>query len=201
MKRFKYSVSFMMVLALALVFIGCAKPPEAEKAAAKTAMDTAVSAGADKFAVADFAAAKQVWDASEAQVKEKKYDEAKAGYVAAKGAFEKAAAAAVAGKKAMTDEVTATVTGLEEGWKNLEVAAKAVEKKMKDQKEAWDADAKAFTEGVVAAKGMIATDVNGAKAKAAELKAIIDKWDVAIKELAAAPPAKPEKKADKKAKK
>ena len=62
MKHFKYSVSFLMVIALALVFIGCAKPPEAEQKAAKAAIDAAVSAGADKYAAADLDAAKKVWD-------------------------------------------------------------------------------------------------------------------------------------------
>ena len=115
MKHFKYSVSLMMVLALALVFIGCAKPPEAEQKAAKAAMDAAVSAGADKYAAADLDAAKKVWDAAEAQVKDKKYKEAKQGYVDAKAAFEKAAGAVAAGKKAVTDEATAAVAAVEEG--------------------------------------------------------------------------------------
>jgi hypothetical protein len=34
---------------------------------------------------------------------------------------------------------------------------------------------------------MIAADPTGAKAKAGELKAILDKWDATFKELAAAP--------------
>jgi hypothetical protein len=193
MKNFKYVVSFMMVLALALVFIGCAKPPEAEKSAAKAAMDAAVAAAADKYAVADFDAAKKLWGASEAQMIDKKYEEAKQGYVGAKAAFEKATGAAAAGKKAITDEMIAAVAGLEEGWKNLEASAKSVEKKLKDKKDAWAADAKAFEDGLKAAKDMIAANPAGAKAKAGELKAIIDKWDAAFKELAAAP-AKPGKK-------
>ena len=196
MKHFKYAVSFMMVLALALVFIGCAKPPEAEKSAAKTAMDTAVAAGADKYAATDFNAAKNLWDTSEAKMNEKKYEEAKQGYVNAKAAFEKAAGAAAAGKKAITDEVNAAVAGLEEGWKNLETAAKGVEKKMKDKNDAWAADTKTFVDGLKVTKDMIATDPAGAKAKSGELKSILDKWDAAFKELAAAPakPAKKEKK-------
>ena len=196
MKHFKYAVSFMMVLALALVFIGCAKPPDAEKSAAKTAMDTAVAAGADKYAATDFNAAKNLWDTSEAKMNEKKYEEAKQGYVNAKAAFEKAAGAAAAGKKAITDEVNAAVAGLEEGWKNLETAAKGVEKKMKDKKDAWAADTKTFVDGLKVTKDMIATDPAGAKAKSGELKSILDKWDAAFKELAAAPakPAKKEKK-------
>ena len=202
MKHFKYSVSFMMVLALVLVFIGCAKPPEAEKSAAKAAMDAAVSAAADKYAATDFNAAKTLWDTSEAQMNAKKYEEAKKGYVSAKAAFEKAVGASEAGKKAITDEVNAVVAGLEEGWKNLEASAKNVEKKMKDKKDAWAADAKTFVDGLKATKAMIATDPAGAKAKSGELKSILDKWDAAFKELAAAP-AKPEaaKKAAKSAKK
>jgi hypothetical protein len=199
MKHFKYSVSLMMVLALVLVFIGCAKPPEAEQKAAKEAMNAAVTAGADKYATADMDAAKKVLDSAEAQVKDKKYKEAKQGYVDAKAAFEKAAAAVAAGKKAATDEATAAVTALEEAWKGVEAAAKTVEKKMKDKKDDWAADAKAFGENLKAAKEMIAAEPTVAKTKAGELKGVIEKWEAAFKELAAAPVAKPAEK--KKAKK
>lgn len=196
MKYFKYAVSSIMVMALIMMFIGCAKPPEAEKAAAKTAMDAAITAGADKYAAADFKTAKGAWDASEAQMNDKKYEEAKQGYVSAKAAFDKAAGAAAAGKKVMTDEVNAAVAALEDGWKALADAAKAVEKKMKDKQEAWAADTKAFEDGLKATKDMIAVDPAGAKKKAGELKAIIDKWDATFKELAAIPdkPAKKGKK-------
>lgn len=187
MKSFKYSVSLVMVLALALVFIGCSKPPEAEQKAAQAAMDAAVSAGADKYAAADLDAAKKVWEAAEAQVKDKKYKEAKQGYVDAKAAFEKAAGAVEAGKKAVADEATAAVAALEESWKGVEAAAKKVEKQMKEKKEAWTADAKAFGDNLNAAKDAIAADPIGAKAKAAELKGMIEKWEAALKELAAAP--------------
>lgn len=191
MKYCKYSVSLIVFLALALVVIGCAKPPEAEKSAAKTAMDAAVSVGADKYAAADYEAAKQLWDTSETQMTEKKYKEAKQGYIDAKAAFEKAAGAAEAGKKALTDEANAAVAGLEEGWKNLEGAAQKVAKNMGDKKDMWDADVKAFAEGLKTTKDMIATDPSSVKTKVGELKAIIDKWDATFKELAAAP-AKPE---------
>jgi hypothetical protein len=88
---------------------------------------------------------------------------------------------------------------VEETWKGVEAAAKKVEKKMKDKKDAWAADAKAFGENLKAAKEMIAAEPAAAKAKAGELKAVIDKWEAAFKELAAAPAAKAEGK--KKAKK
>jgi hypothetical protein len=196
-KHFKYSVSLMMVLALALVFIGCAKPPEAEQKAAKAAMDAAVTAGADKYAAADLDAAKKVWESAEAQVKDKKYKEAKQGYVDAKAAFDKAAGAVAAGKKAVADEATAALTALEEGWTGLEATAKKVEKKMKDQKDAWEADAKAFVDNLKASKDMVAADPIGAKGKVAELKAFIEKWDAAFKEMLATPD-KPEPKKGKK---
>jgi hypothetical protein len=191
MTRFKHSVSLMVVLALALVFIGCAKPPEAEKTAAKTAMDAAVAAGADKYAAADLDTAKKVWDAAEAQMKGEKYKEAQKGYVDAKAAFEKAAAGVAEGKKVVAAEVTTTVAALEEAWKNLDADAKKVEKKMKDKKDLWEADVKTFTEGLQAVKDKIAADPADAKAKAGVLKSVIDKWDATLKELAAAP-AKPE---------
>ena len=197
MKRFKYSVACLMVLALALVFIGCAKPPEAEQKAAMDAMDAAVSAGADKFAAADLDAAKKAWETAEAQAKEKKYKEAKEGYVAAKAAFEKAAGAVAAGKKAVADEATAALTALEEGWAAVEDAAKKAEKKMKDKKAEWEADAKAFVDSLKAAKDSIPADPLGAKAKAGELKAAIEKWEAEFKEMLAAP-AKPEPKKGKK---
>jgi len=196
MKYFKFAVSSIMVMALIMMFIGCAKPPEAEKSAAKTAMDAAVTAGADKYAAADFKTAKTNWDASEAQMNDKKYEEAKQGYISAKAAFEKAAGAATAGKKAVTDEANAAVTALEDGWKNLAAAAKGVEKKMKDKQEAWAADTKVFEDGLKATKDMIAGDPIGAKKKAGELKSIIDKWDATFKELAAIPD-KPVKKGKK----
>ena len=199
MKHFKFSVSFMMVLALVLVFIGCSKPPEAEQKAAQAAMDAAVAAGADKYAAADLDAAKKLWEAAEAQVKEMKYKEAKQVYVDAKAGFEKAAGAVEAGKKAVADEATAALAAVEAAWKGTEEAAKKVEKKLKDKKEAWTADAKAFGENLKAAKEMIAADAVAAKAKAGELKGVIEKWEAAFKELAAAPPAKAEGK--KKAKK
>jgi hypothetical protein len=190
MKHLKYSLSLIVFLALALVVVGCAKPPDAEKSAAKSVMDAAVAKNAAKYATAEFDAAKKLWTAAEAKMAEKEYKDAKQIYIDAKAAFEKTAGAAEAGKKIVTDEANAVVAGLEEGWKNLEGAAQKVAKKMKkmkDKKDMWDADVKAFAEGLKTTKDMIATDPSGAKLKGGELKAIIDKWDATFKELAAAP--------------
>ncbi|MDP2972754.1 MAG: hypothetical protein Q8P64_26630 [Deltaproteobacteria bacterium] len=180
MKHVKLSVSFCVVLALTLAFMGCAKPPEAEKQAAKAAMDAAISAGADKYATDSLDAAKKIWDTAESQMKEKKYEEAKKSYIDATTAFKKAAA----------DQANAALATVEESWKNVEATAKKMEKNLKD-KEAWTADAKAISEGLGKAKEMIATNPSEAKAKLDELKTLVDKWENAFKEMAAAP-AKPE---------
>ena len=186
MERFKHSVLLMVVVALAFVFVGCAKPPDAEKSAAKAAMDAAVSAGADKYAVTDFESAKGRWDSAESQMANKDYKEAKQSYIDAKSTFEMAAGNVKANKDA-ADAVNAVLPSLENNWKNLEAAAKKVEKKMTDKQEEWTADAKAFMEGLQAVKDMVAKDPVGAKTKTDELTSVIDKWDTAFKELAAAP--------------
>ena len=186
------------VLALLFLLAGCAPPPEAEKQVAKGAMDAAVSAGADKYAVSDLGAAKKVWDTAESQMNEKKYKEAKQSYIEAKAAFEKAGGAVQAGKKAASDQASAALASIEEAWKKLEATAQKMAKQMRDKNEDWAADSKAATEGLAKAKEMIAADLAGAKAKLDGLKAMSAKWDNTFKEMAAAPAKAP---AAKKAKK
>jgi phenylalanyl-tRNA synthetase alpha subunit len=188
MKHVRLSVSLLVVLALTLAFIGCAKPPEAEKQAAKAAMDAAISAGVDKYDPVGLDAAKKIWDTAESQMKEKKYEEAKKSYIDATVAFKKVAMEA--GKMAAADQANAALATVEESWKNVEATAKKMGKKLKD-KEAWATDAKAISEGLAKAKEMIATNPPQAKAKLDELKTMVNKWENTFKEMAAAP-AKPE---------
>jgi len=188
MKHVRLSVSLLVVLAFTLVFIGCAKPPEAEKQAAKAAMDAAISAGADKYATDSLDAAKKIWDTAESQMKEKKYEEAKKSYIDATTAFKKASMES--GKKAVADQANAAFATLEESWKNVEATAKKMGRKLKD-KEAWTTDAKAISEGLGRAKEMIATNPSQAKAKLDDLKTMVEKWGNTFKEMAAAP-TKPE---------
>jgi hypothetical protein len=129
---------------------------------------------------------------------EKKYKEAKQSYIDAKAAFEKAGGAVEAGKKAASDEASAVLASIEAAWKKLESKAKTLTKPMKNKKGAWVADSKAVTVGLAKAKEMIAADPAGAKPKLDELKAMVDKWDNILKEMAAAPAKSP---AAKKAKK
>jgi hypothetical protein len=184
MKHVRFSLK---VLALMLILLGCAKPPDAEREAAKAAMDAAASAGANKYASADLDAAMKVWDTAESQMKEKKYKEAKQSYIDAKAAFEKASAAVEGGRKAAADQANASWSALQESWKNLEVTARKMAKRMKVKKEEWTGDAGAISEGLAKVKEMIATDPAGAKAKLDELKGIVDKWESTFKKMAFAP--------------
>ena len=153
------------------------------KEAAKQATDAAISAGADKYATADLNAARKAWDTAESQMREEKYKEAKESYIDAKGAFEKAAAAVEAGKKAVAGQARATLKTLEEKLKKMRVTAKRMEKKLKDRKQAWTADAKAIKEGLGRSKEMIASAPAEARAKLDELKTMIDKWEATFKEM------------------
>jgi hypothetical protein len=180
-----------VVLALLLVLGGCAQPPEAERQAAKGAMDASVSGGADKYAVADLDAAKKVWETAESQMNEKKYKEAKQSYIEAKAAFEKAGGAVEAGKKAASDEARAVLASIESAWKKLEAKTKTLAKQMKNKKGAWVADSQAFREGLAKAREMISADPAGAKPKLDELKAMVDKWDNVLKKMTAAPAKSP----------
>jgi hypothetical protein len=187
MRMVKLSVFAFVVLALGMSWVGCSKPPEAEEVAAKKAMEGAISAGADKYATADLEAAKKVWESADSQMKEKKYKEAKQSYVDAKVAFEKAAAAVEAGKKAVADQAKGALNALEEEWKKLNATAKKKEKKLKEKKQAWKADAKTIDDGLRKAKEMMASAPAEAKAELDEMKAMIDRWKNTFKEMAKAP--------------
>ena len=187
MRMIKLSLFVLVVFGLGMVLAGCSKPPEAEKEAVKKAMDAAISVGADQYASADLEAARKVWDTAESQMKEKKYKEAKQGYIDAKATFEKAAAAVEAGKKAIAEQANAALGTLEGEWKKLSVTANKMEKKLKGKKQAWTADTKAISEGLAKSKEMVASAPAEAKAKLDELKTMIDRWETTFREMARSP--------------
>lgn len=187
MRAVKLSVFVLVVLVWGILLAACSKPPEAEKEAAKKAMDAAISAGADKYATVDLEVAKKLWESADSKVKDKKYKEAKEDYIAAKAAFEKAAAAVEAGKKVLADQANAALKELEVAWKRLSATGKKMEKKLKEKKTAWRADAEAIEEGLRKAKETIIVSPDEAKAKLDELKTMIDRWENTFKKMAAAP--------------
>ena len=186
MKRSVFFIPLMITVMLSAVLGGCSKPHEADRAAAGAAMQAGRQAGADRYAPAEFAAARNLWDASEAQVNEKKYEEAKQGFIDARIAFEKAANAVEAGKTAMIPEAAAAVAALEEGWKTLEVIAKRTEHKM-GKKKLWETDRNSFLEGLKAAKERVNADPAGAKEEAGRLARFLDIYGEYFKRLTARP--------------
>ena len=187
MGRIKLLAFILVVFALGMVWMSCSKPPEAERESAKRARDAAMSAGADKYASAALEAATKVWDTAESQMKEEKYKEAKESYMEAKAAFEKAAATVEAGKKGTADQAKSALKTVEVEWKKLRVTAKKMEKKLKDKKPSWMADAKAIKEGLGRSKKMIVSAPAEAKAKLETLKTMIDRWESTFKEMARSP--------------
>jgi hypothetical protein len=62
-----------------------------------------------------------------------------------------------------------------------------MEKKLKDKKQAWTADAKAINDGLAKAKEMVASVPADAKTKLDELKTTIDRWENTFKDMVKAP--------------
>ncbi len=183
----------LAVLAVLLVAFGCASPPEAEKKAADEAMKAARAAEADRYAASDFAAATGALKTAEAQMADKKYSEAKTAYVKAKDLAEKATKAAEAGKAAMKSQVEQELAQTEKRWHEVEGKVKPAVKKLKaEQRQLWEADAKAATETLEAAKATIERDPAGAKDKLATITASAEKWESELKAMAE--PKKAEKK-------
>ena len=95
----------IVALGLALTVAGCAAPPTADLDAARAAVDTAVTSGADQYAAESLKAAQEARAALDAELAAqdakwfKSYDRAKELALAAKAAGDKAAADAVAAKE------------------------------------------------------------------------------------------------------
>jgi len=97
------------LLVLAVVFAGCAKPPETEMKDAQAALDDARGTSqADKWASSEYAAAKSSFDAANAEVEAqnqrfalmRNYDKAKEMFAQAKTDSDKAKQTAIANKEA-----------------------------------------------------------------------------------------------------
>ncbi len=187
MNRSPAGVAIAAALVVAVLTFGCASPPEAERKAAEQAVNAAKSAGADRYAAADFKAAEQAWSEAESQMNAKKYGEAKAAYVRVKELAEKAAKGVETGKAAMKAAAEQTIADAEKRWQELEGKVKAAARKLKaEQKRAWDADAKAAGEALSAAKAALAAEPAAVKEKLGTVTATLEKWEADLKAMAEA---------------
>ena len=182
MKHVRYAISLMVVFALTLVIAGCGDPPWVERGLAKQARRVAVAKGAETGAPAEFAKAKALYGKADEQVdKDKNGPDAKKYYTEARWAFERATWAVMTEpeRQAVIDKTNKQLASLEEGWKKYEAQAGNLNA---DRKAAFEADAKAFKEGIKAAKDRVVADTVGAKEKTdTELKPIYDKWEIVFR--------------------
>lgn len=178
-----------VLVAVSLLTFACASPPEAEKKAADEAARAARAAGAEQYAAGEFAAMTDALRKAESEVSAKAYKEAKASYVTAKELAAKAAMAAESGKAAMKAAVEKQLGDLDRRWQDLQDKVQAAAKKLSaDQKKAWEADAKAVSDSLQAAKDATGADAAKAKDKLAAVAAALDKWEADLAALAS--PAK-----------
>jgi hypothetical protein len=183
MNHARSAISFMVVFALIMVFAGCGDPPWVERAAAKAAMRTAMAKGADKAATAEFTKAQSLWDKANAQIGEGKEADAKRSYIDAAVAFERATWVVMSGteRQTMISETSERLAALENKWKKIEVEAGKLEA---TKKAAWEADSKAFMEGVKACKEGLASDTVGVKARiTSQLEPLFNKWEKAFRPI------------------
>jgi len=190
-------ISLPLLIAVGLFAAGCASPPEAEKKAADEAVSAAKSAGAAQYAPSGFAAMTAAATKAESEMSAKAYKEAKATYLTVKELADKAATSAASGKASMKAEVEKQLADLGQRWQDVQAKAQAAARKLKaDRKQAWEADTKAVSEAIEAAKAALASDASAAKEKLAGLGTTLEKWEADLAAMAASM-TKPEPKVKK----
>jgi len=171
------------MLVLAVVFAGCAKPPETEMKDAQAALDDARNtAQADKWASSEYAAAKGSYDAANAEVEAqnqrfalmRNYDKAKEMFAQAKADSDKAKQAAVANKEAAKNEAN---NKLQEATTAITAARDALSKApvTKDTKadiQLFTSDLDGLDQSLGEVRNMISSeDYTGASSKASAVTA------------------------------
>jgi len=171
------------LLALAVVFAGCAKPPDTEMKDAQAALDDArTNAQADKWAASEFAAAKSKLDEANAEVDAqnqrfalmRNYDKAKELFAQAKTDSDRAKQAAAANKETAKNEANNKV---QEATTALTAARDALTKApvTKDTKadiQLFTSDLDGLDQSLGDVRNMIASeDYTGASSKASAIMA------------------------------
>ena len=171
------------LLALAVVFAGCAKPPETEMKEAQSALDDARgSAQADKWAASEYAAAKGKMDEANQEVDAqnqrfalmRNYDKAKELFAQAKTDSDRAKQAAIANKETAKNEAN---NKLQEATTALTAARDALGKApvTKDTKadiQLFTSDLDGLDQSLGDVRNMIASeDYTGASSKASAIMA------------------------------
>lgn len=185
----KNTVVGLLVLAVVVLAVGCAKPPQAELDAMKAALQAAEQAEAPKYAVADWDKAQQAVNAANAEVEAqnakfalfRSYTKAKQLIADATAAANAAKDAGVAGKQKAMNEAREAIDAAKASLTAAQEALAALEKcrrKPKDLKkdlEAQKGNLDGFATQVSALEDAFSReDYFGAKAQAESLKGQID---------------------------
>jgi hypothetical protein len=148
----------------------------AEKQAAETSMNSALTAQAEVYAAGTMTEAKKLWDDAEAKMKDRAYKEAQMAYTAAKASFDVAVGQVEAGKKAMSDENQAAAKAVEASWNELSKSSvKKIKKLEAALKTSWGTESTQIQSAVAKAKDTNAKPVEVKKALD-DAKALIEKW-------------------------
>ncbi|MGQ9495903.1 MAG: hypothetical protein ACUVRY_06580 [Thermoanaerobaculaceae bacterium] len=185
----KNTVVGLLVLAVVVLAVGCAKPPQAELDAMKAALQAAEQAEAPKYAAADWDKAQQAVNAANAEVEAQNAKFALfRSYTKAKQLIEEATAAAnaakdagVAGKQKAMNEARGAIDAAKASLTAAQEALAALEKcrrKPKDLKKDLEAQ-KGNLDGFATQVNQLEDafsreDYFGAKAQAESLKGQID---------------------------
>jgi tetratricopeptide (TPR) repeat protein len=166
-----------MLVSGVVMLWSCAQPPTQEMDAAKAAIEKAVTAGADIYAVTELEAAKTLFAQAEQKVNAKDYEGAKADAKEAVAKATAAEAAVVSGKEAVKSEIDTMVPGVEKAYAELQKqvkAAKANKKAALQLKSTLDEIPALETELKDAKTAYDAGDFAGAKDKYTAAKMKID---------------------------
>jgi hypothetical protein len=189
----------VMLLVVAVIAVGCAKPPQVEIDGAKAALSAAEQAEAPKYAQAEWDKANQAQSAVNAELEAQQakfalfrsYTKAKQLIAEAQNAANAAKDAGVAGKEKAKNEAQAAITAVKGAVEQAGVLVADIEKcrrpKPKDFKKDWELK-KGQVDGFA---GPVADldakfgreDFLGAKAQAETLKAQVDAWVTEITEV------------------
>jgi hypothetical protein len=190
---------FFRVMATSLVaaflFLGCAKAPQQEIAAAKASVEAAQAMKADVFAVDQYAAAKGFLDAAMAEVNtqnakspiSRNYDKSIKMLKETVAAADAAKNAVAANKAKMIADVKASLAAAQASAADVKKAIDGVSKKNKD---AADLGAKLDAAMVALPKDITDDNVLGAQETVKSVGSQIDSIKAAFDQLQAAKPAK-----------
>ena len=189
----------VMLLVVAVIAVGCAKPPQQEIDAAKAALKAAEDAAAPMYAGPDWDKANQAMSAVNAELEAQQakfalfrsYTKAKQLIADAQNAANAAKQAAIAGKEKAKNEAEAAITAVKGAVEQAKTLVADIDKcrrpKPKDFKKDWElkkGQVDGFAAPVADLDAKLAKeDFLGATAQADTLKAQVDAWVTEITEV------------------